>query len=274
MPSYTLNYSLPYPIQTDAVDVASDIQSLASEVDQVLANKASTASPVFTGIPEAPTASSDTDTTQIATTEFVINQGYLKISNAASIYATIDSPAITGIPTAPTAIIGTNSTQIATTEFVTTAINNIDALPLQATNGGKFLTTDGSTASWQQIATTDVDGLDTVISNLSTTYAPLNLLFNSQTASYQLVLTDAAKQVEINSASANTLTIPNDTAANFPIGTTILVLQSGSGQTTIAGASGVTVNGTPGLKLRTQWSVATLVKRGVNLWLASGDVVS
>jgi hypothetical protein len=57
----------------------------------------------------------------------------------------------------------------------------------------------------------------------------------------------------------------------FPIGTTITVLQVGSGQTTIAGA-GVTINGTPGLKLRAQWSSATLIKRATNTWVAIGDL--
>ena len=35
--------------------------------------------------------------------------------------------------------------------------------------------------------------------------------------------------------------------------------------------STVTVNGTPGLKLRAQWSAATLVKRDTNTWVLIGD---
>jgi hypothetical protein len=42
----------------------------------------------------------------------------------------------------------------------------------------------------------------------------------------------------------------------------------------ITGASGVTVNATPGLKLRAQWSSATLIKRGTDTWVAIGDLVS
>lgn len=53
-------------------------------------------SPTLTGIPIAPTASVDTSTTQIATTEFVINQGYLKSSTASTTYAPISSPTFTG----------------------------------------------------------------------------------------------------------------------------------------------------------------------------------
>jgi hypothetical protein len=50
----------------------------------------------------------DTNTTQIATTAYVVGQGYAKLA----------SPALSGTPTAPTAAANTNTTQIATTAFV------------------------------------------------------------------------------------------------------------------------------------------------------------
>jgi hypothetical protein len=76
------------------------------------------ASPTFTGTPLSTTAAVDTNTTQIATTAYVIGQGYLKSATASSTYAPLASPALTGTPTAPTATLGTNTTQIATTAFV------------------------------------------------------------------------------------------------------------------------------------------------------------
>jgi hypothetical protein len=57
------------------------------------------------------------------------------------------SPALTGTPTAPTAAANTNTTQIATTAFVTSALTT-SGLPSQSGNNGKFLTTNGSAASW------------------------------------------------------------------------------------------------------------------------------
>jgi hypothetical protein len=57
------------------------------------------------------------------------------------------SPAFTGTPTAPTATSGTNNTQVATTAFVTSALST-SGLPSQSGNSGKFLTTNGTTASW------------------------------------------------------------------------------------------------------------------------------
>jgi hypothetical protein len=95
---------------------------------------------------------------------------------------------------------------------------------------------------------------------------------NQQAASYTLVLTDKNKMVEISNAGATTLTIPADNTVNMATGATLTILQTGAGQVTIAGASGVTVNATPGLKLRTQWSSATLIKRAANTWVALGDL--
>lgn len=95
------------------------------------------ASPALTGTPTAPTAAVDTNTTQVATTAYVVGQGYLKSATAASTYQTIAgmssyltsataastyaplaSPALTGAPTAPTAAADTNTTQLATTAYV------------------------------------------------------------------------------------------------------------------------------------------------------------
>lgn len=45
------------------------------------------ANPAFTGTPTAPTAAADTNTTQIATTAFVVGQGYSKLAVAQSFTA-------------------------------------------------------------------------------------------------------------------------------------------------------------------------------------------
>lgn len=107
-----------------------------------------------------------------------------------------------------------------------------------------------------------------------TSRSPLNISINAQAASYTLVLADNGKMVEMSVASANNLTVPTNASVAFPIGTQITVVQTGAGQTTIVAASGATVNGTPGLKLRAQWSTATLIKRGTDTWLATGDLIA
>ena len=96
---------------------------------------------------------------------------------------------------------------------------------------------------------------------------------NAQTGTtYTLVLADQGKLVEMSNASAITLTVPLNSSVAYPTGTQINLLQTGAGQVTVAGAGGVTVNATPGLKLRAQWSSATLVKRGTDTWVLLGDL--
>ena len=96
-----------------------------------------------------------------------------------------------------------------------------------------------------------------------------------KTASYTLSsLTERDDLIEMYSASSGiTLTIPADSTLNFPIGTSIDILQTGAGQVTIAG-TGFTPNATPGLKLRTQWSSCTLFKRAANTWVVYGDLTA
>ena len=99
-----------------------------------------------------------------------------------------------------------------------------------------------------------------------------DIVTNAQTASYTAVLADKGKLVEISNASANTFTIPPNSSVAFPVGTQIRVLQTNTGQCTITPGAGVTINGTPGLKLRTQWASATLIKRATDTWVAVGDL--
>ena len=97
----------------------------------------------------------------------------------------------------------------------------------------------------------------------------------SKTDSYTLsALTERDSLIEVAKSTATTVTIPTDATLNFPIGTSIDILQTSTGQVTIAGASGVTVNSTPGLKLRTTWSSATLFKRAANTWVVYGDLTA
>jgi hypothetical protein len=87
------------------------------------------------------------------------------------------------------------------------------------------------------------------------------VIINPQTSSYNIVLSDAGKLISMNiSGSANTVLVPTNANHAFSIGAKIDVLQYNTGQTTITGDTGVTVNGTPGLKLRTRWSACTLIK--------------
>jgi phage-related baseplate assembly protein len=103
--------------------------------------------------------------------------------------------------------------------------------------------------------------------------AIINLTTNAQTGTtYTSVLDDNGKIVEMNNASANTLTVPLNSSVAYPVGAQINILQTGTGQTTVAATGGVTINATPGLKLRAQWSSATLIKRATDSWVLVGDL--
>jgi hypothetical protein len=78
-------------LSLDLVNNTSDANKPISTATQTALDlKAPLASPTFTGTPAAPTAVADTNTTQVATTAYVIGQGYLKSSTAASTYQPLD----------------------------------------------------------------------------------------------------------------------------------------------------------------------------------------
>lgn len=98
---------------------------------------------------------------------------------------------------------------------------------------------------------------------------------NAQTGTtYTTVLADASKLVTLSNASAITLTIPANSSVAYPVGTKIDLAQIGAGQVTVAGAGGVTVNATPSLSFRAQYSAATCIKTATDTWLLVGDLAA
>ena len=106
--------------------------------------------PTFTGTVVLP---STTSIGGVSATELVYLDGVTSnVQTQLDGKAGLASPAFTGTPTAPTASTGTNTTQVATTAFVQqTSFNN--SLPLQTGNAGKYVTTDGTNASWAPVPT-------------------------------------------------------------------------------------------------------------------------
>jgi hypothetical protein len=94
---------------------------------------------------------------------------------------------------------------------------------------------------------------------------------NAQTGtSYTLVLGDAGKFVTMTNAGASTLTVPLDSDVAFPVGTVIEGSQLGAGQVTLTPTVGVTISGTPGLKVAAQYGTFGLIKTATDTWLAYG----
>jgi hypothetical protein len=95
------------------------------------------ADPTFTGVPSAPTATLDTNTTQIATTAYVVGQGYLKSGTASGTYA-----ALTGAQLVrPNLTSATETVTIAATAATGTV--NVDL----STSAVKYFTSNAS-ADW------------------------------------------------------------------------------------------------------------------------------
>ena len=130
-PLQPITGQLWYDIGNDVIATytsANTWSNLASQ-DYVQAQKIS---PIFTGVPIAPTAPAGAANTQIATTAFVTNSPQFSgvptaptatpgtLGNQiATVGFVNNSPQFSGTPLAPTAAAGTNTTQIATTAFVT-----------------------------------------------------------------------------------------------------------------------------------------------------------
>lgn len=116
--------------------------TLANQVDlaAALVAKAPLNSPVFIGNPQAPTPLTNDNSTSVATTQWVRNQGYggggtaawgaitgvlsnqVDLQNALNLLSPLASPALTGNPTAPTQTLGNSSTRLANTAFVQSQI--------------------------------------------------------------------------------------------------------------------------------------------------------
>ena len=115
--------------------------------------------------------------------------------------------------------------------------------------------------TWQDIVGT-TDSQDLSNKNILTS-------INTQTGtSYTLVLSDAGKLVQMNNSSSNTLTIPTNASVAFPVGTKIMIQKYGSGNTTIQGASGVTLRDPNSLAtISTQYDMRTIMKIGTDEWV-------
>ena len=96
---------------------------------------------------------------------------------------------------------------------------------------------------------------------------------NAQTANYTLVLSDAGKLVTLTASTGTLiLTIPTAASVALPVGTHIDFARLGDASVSIVGASGVTVNGTPGTFLRAKYSAGTAICVATNSWLLVGDL--
>lgn len=99
-----------------------------------------------------------------------------------------------------------------------------------------------------------------------------NITLDRKTASYTLIAGDNGKLIEMNVASANTLTI---NASLFSAGNQILISQYGAGQTTITAGAGVTLRSSGGkLKTSAQYALVTIIAISSTEFYIAGDLTA
>lgn len=153
----------------------------------------------------------------------------------------------TGTIQVPTAAAGDNNQNAANTAWVRTYA---PSGPAAGTAGLRQLGTSGTTAA---------AGNDTRFTTIAAV---------TQTGTnYTLTTADARKIIEMNNAAANTVTVPANATAAFPVGTVIDVMQIGAGATTIAPAAGVTLRAPLGLRVAVQYGSLRLRKRATDEWI-------
>jgi hypothetical protein len=143
------------------------------------------------------------------------------------------------------------------------------ALPTASTGGAGIVQLNDGYASTSTTLAPTANALKSVY-DLSERKA---LTINTQSGTtYTLVAADAdSKMVQFTSSSSVTVTVPS---ATFTAGQQINLTRYGTGSVTVQGAAGVTVNATPTLVLRAQYSAATLVCIDASTFVLYGDLLT
>ena len=102
--------------------------------------------------------------------------------------------------------------------------------------------------------------------------ADATLTLSDRSASATLALADNGHLLTFNAAGAVTLTVPGNAAVAFPVGTQVLLAQTGAGAFTVTAAGSATVNSVRGFTSTGAGALATLVKIATDTWLLTGDL--
>ena len=149
--------------------------------------------------------------------------------------------------------VGSNGTILTADSTATVGVSwATGPVPSQTGNGGKYLKTDGSTASWANV--------DITVSTATGT-------------TYTAAVTDVNKLVQLSNANPITVTVP---ASVFSQGQQVNIQQTGAGQVTVQGDGTTTLTSTgasgPAPKTRAQYSAATIVCTSSNNFTVIGDL--
>ena len=138
------------------------------------------------------------------------------------------------------------------------AANVTYTLPTADGTSGQVLSTNGSgTLSWA----TDASGGGASYSAVRT----------QSGTTYTLVLGDAGDYIQTTSTTAVTITVPTQASVTWAADTEIYFEQNNTGQITLVGASGVTINSSETLKTFARYSVVALKRVASDVWTLTGE---
>ena len=230
-----------------------------------------TASPTFTGTPAAPTAAANTNTTQIATTAFVMTE--------LADYAPLAAPAFTGTATGVNLTLSGNLTVNGTTTTIDTTTLDVEdknitlgkvSSPSDTTADGGGITLKGATDktfNW-------VDSTDSWTSSENIEVAAgkffkddkgnlRSIPANAQSSAHVGVAADAGKAIYISTGG---VTINNSV---FSAGDAVTIINNSGSDQTITQGSGVTLHNSADAATGNR----TLAGRGMaTIWFASASV--
>ena len=249
-----------------------------------IGSKAPLASPTFTGTPAAPTAAANTNTTQIATTAFVMTE--------LGDYATLAAPALTGNATAVNLTLSGNLTVNGTTTTVATTNTTISDNLIELNSGAssnandagilieRVSTGDNAIIAWDESADKFIVGTTTAVNTATgdLTIAAGTLVTstvedskgnvrsipsNAQGGAYVAVAADAGKAIYISTGG---VTLNNSV---FSAGDAVTIINNSGSAQTITKGSGVTLYNAADATDANR----TLAGRGVaTVWFASASV--
>lgn len=188
---------------------------------------------------------------------------YAADTGAANVYVVSQTPAPTLVAGSVVQFKATN----ANTGASTLALNGGSATAI--TKNGTTALSGGEIAAGQ-IVEVIYDG--TVFQLQGNFFTASTTSVNNQTANYTAVIGDANNIVTMNVGSANTFTVPPNSSVAFAIGTTLTVIQLGTGQITLTQGAGVTFNTPSSLTARAQFSTVSLIQVSANSWVVAGDL--
>lgn len=234
--------------------------NLTSDAQAQINSKAPSDSPTFSGTVSLPstTGIGTVTSSEIGRLSGVTSNVQTQLDGK----ATLASPAFTGSPTAPTPTFGDSTNKLATTafvaaaafssvlpgqtgnagKFVTTDGTNAswaDPLPSQTGNAGKFVTTDGTSASWADPVPTQTGNAGKFLqtNGTSPTWQPEGGAVTVVSGTTQTAV--AGNQYALTNASASTLTLPASASA----GDTVIVCIGNSRTDNVIARNGNTIMG-------------------------------